>query len=98
MGLFARQAVRKFGEGFGNGCYNLMEVSVLEFSINSKQAIAGIWTLISVVISFIVVLALGYPSYYGSWQLSVGLFFALLLVMVLPAYLLIALWQILAKE
>jgi ABC-type glycerol-3-phosphate transport system permease component len=71
---------------------------VLEFSINSGQAIAGIWTLISIAISLIVSLSVGYvyPSF--SWQFSVGLFFVLLLVMVLPAYLLVALWQITSKE
>lgn len=98
MGLFARKAIWKLGEGFGNGCNKPMEVRVMEFTVNSKQAIAAIWTLIAIALSLVVVLALGYPLSYGSWQLSIGLFFALLLVMVLPAYLLIALWQILSKD
>jgi ABC-type glycerol-3-phosphate transport system permease component len=93
-----QKAVWKLGEGFGNGCNVPKEVRVLEFSINSKQAIAVIWTIIAVALSLVVVLALGYPLSYGSWPLSIGLFFALLLVMVLPAYLLIALWQILSKD
>jgi len=93
-----QKAVWKLGEGFGNGCNVPKEVRVLEFTINSKQAIAVIWTLIAVALSLVVVLALGYPLSYGSWPLSIGLFFALLLVMVLPAYLLIALWQILSKD
>jgi hypothetical protein len=98
MGLSERNAVRKLGEGFGNGCFYLMEVRVLEFSINSKQAIAAVWTLISMAISLTVVLSLGNPLNFGSWELSLGFFFVLLLVMVLPAYLLIVLWQIMSGE
>jgi hypothetical protein len=75
-----------------------MEVRVLEFSINAKQAIAAVWTLISIAISLVVVLSLGFSFTFASWQLSFGLFFGLLLVMVLPAYLLIALWQIMGNE
>lgn len=97
-GLSARKALRKFGEGFGNGCYELREVGVLEFSVNSRQAIAAVWTLVSLAISLTVVLSLGNPFSLGSWQLSLGIFFALTLVMVLPAYLLIALWQIVSEE
>jgi hypothetical protein len=97
-GLSAREALRKFGEGFGNGCYELREVGVLEFSVNSRQAIVAVWTLISLAISLTVVLSLGNPFSLGSWQLSLGIFFALTLVMVLPAYLLIALWQIVSEE
>jgi ABC-type glycerol-3-phosphate transport system permease component len=98
MGLSARKTVWKLGEGFGNGCNKPREVTALEFTINSKQAIAVIWTLIAFALSLVVVIALGYPFSYGTWQLSIGLFFALLLVMVLPAYLLIALWQILSED
>jgi hypothetical protein len=98
IGLFAGKAVKKLGEGFGNGCFELTEVSMLEFSINSKQAIAVVWTLISIATSLTVILSLGNSFQISSWQLSLGLFFALLLVMVLPAYLLIALLQVVSKE
>ena len=80
---------------------------MVEVSINTKQAIAVIWTLIAVVVSLIIVLTMGLPSYgvYGGlgtyygppWQWLVALFFGLLLVFTLPVYLLIALWQILSK-
>jgi len=77
---------------------------MLEFTINTKQAIAILWMLIAIVLSLIVVLTIVEPyyrtfsSYYIPWQLLVGLFFALLLVITLPIYLLMALWQALAKS
>jgi len=77
---------------------------MLEFTVNVKQAIVILWTLIAIVLSLIVVLTIGYPyidPYSGyvstSWQLLVGLFFAFLLVITLPIYLLMVLWQALAK-
>jgi uncharacterized membrane protein len=73
-------------------------VRVLEISIDSSQAIAAAWTLISIAVSLTVALSFGNPLHFGSWQLSLGLFFALVLVMVLPAYLLIALWHIMSEE
>ena len=76
----------------------------MEFSINGKQAIAIIWTVIAFAVSLIIVLALGYPTYgtYGTvfggpWQWLVALFFGLFLVITVPVYLLIALWHIVAK-
>jgi uncharacterized membrane protein len=76
----------------------------VEFSINGKQAIAIVWTIIALVVSLIIVFALGYPSYgtYGSvfggpWQWLVALFFGLFLVITVPVYLLIALWHIVSK-
>jgi hypothetical protein len=76
----------------------------VEFSINVKQGIAVIWTIIAFVISLIIVLALGFPTYstYGSvfggpWQWLVALFFGLFLVITVPVYLLIALWHIVSK-
>jgi vacuolar-type H+-ATPase subunit I/STV1 len=81
---------------------------MLEFTVNVKQAIAFIWTLIAIVLSLIVVLTIGYPylsylypySGYAAvpWQLLVGLFFGLLLITTLPIYLLMVLWQALAKS
>lgn len=69
----------------------------MEFTINSKQVIVIAWTLIAAAISLIVVATIASP-YYSPWQLSVALFFGLLLVMTLPVYLLIALWQMLSKS
>jgi hypothetical protein len=89
---------RRCGEGFENGCNNLQRARSLQFSINSKQLIAVIWTLISTAISLSAGLSFGSSIQTSSWQLSLGLFFALLLVMVLPVYLFIALWQIMATE
>jgi uncharacterized membrane protein len=77
---------------------------MLEFTVNVKQGIAILWTLIAIVLSLILVLTIGYPyicpnSEYVSipWQLSVGLFFGFLLVITLPVYLFLVLWQALAK-
>ena len=72
-------------------------MKVLEFTVNAKQVIVIIWTLISVVLSLVLVLTYSFP-YFGSWQMSMGLFFALLLVMTLPVYILIALLQVLSKS
>ncbi len=76
----------------------------MEFSINAKQAIAIVWTIIAFVISLIIVLALGFPTYgsYGTvfggpWQWLVAMFFGLFLVITVPVYLLIALWHIVSK-
>lgn len=60
--------------------------------------VAVVWTLISSALSLAVALSLGFSFQPGSWQLSLGLFFGLLLVMILPAYLLIALWHCLADQ
>ena len=75
----------------------------MEISINAKQIIAVVWTIIAFVISLIIVLALGYPTYGtysvfgGPWQYLVALFFGLFLVITVPVYLLIALWHIVSK-
>jgi len=71
---------------------------MLEFTVNVKQGIAILWTLIAIVLSLVVVLTIGYPYIYSvPWQLSVALFFGLLLVITLPIYLFLVLWQALAK-
>jgi hypothetical protein len=75
------------------------EVRMVEVSINAKQAIAIIWTLFAFGLSLAVVLTLG--TYYytpGQWQMQILLFFALMLIIVLPAYLFLALWQITSKS
>jgi hypothetical protein len=75
------------------------EVRMVEVSINTKQAIVVIWTLFAFGLSLAVVLTLGVPYYYaGSWQMLTALFFALILVITLPVYLLLALWQIMSKS
>jgi hypothetical protein len=78
------------------------EVRILEITINTKQAIALVWTLIAIVLSLIVVLAMGLPytilgsGYYSGvpWWLMIVAFFGVFLVITLPVYLLIALWGI----
>lgn len=79
----------------------------MEITVNAKQAIAAIWTLIAIAISLIVVLAMGFPSsffggsvsYYGPpWWMLVAAFFGVLLVITLPVYLLLALWGIVSKS
>ena len=75
---------------------------MVEISINTKQAIAVIWTIIAFALSLIVVLTLAMPYYtpwtYGSWAMLIALFFALMLVITLPVYLLLALWQIVSRS
>lgn len=78
------------------------EVRILEITINTKQAIALVWTLIAIVLSLIIVLAMGLPysilggAYYSGvpWWLMIAAFFGVFLVITLPVYLLIALWGI----
>jgi hypothetical protein len=78
---------------------------MLEFTINVKQGIAILWTLIAIVLSLIIVLTIAYPyvypyesvGYVVPWQLSVALFFGVLLVLTLPVYLFLVLWQALGK-
>lgn len=76
----------------------------MEFSINVKQGIAVIWTIIALIVSLIIVLAMGWPTFatFGvifpaNWQWLVILFFGLFLIMTVPVYLLIALWHIVSK-
>jgi len=76
----------------------------VEISINAKQIIALVWTIIAFVISLIITLALGIPSFglggtlFAPWQWLVALFFGLFLVITVPVYLLIALWHIVSKS
>ena len=75
----------------------------MEISINGKQIIAVVWTIIAFVISLVIVLALDFPMsstssvFGGPWQYLVALFFGLFLVITVPVYLLIALWHIVSK-
>jgi hypothetical protein len=72
---------------------------MVEFSINIKQAIAIIWTLFAFGLSLALVLTTNVTyGYASSWQMQVALFFVLMLIITLPAYLLLALWQIMSKS
>lgn len=71
---------------------------VVEFSINTKQAIAIIWLLFAFALSLAVVLTLGVSTFSSSWQWMTALFFGLMLVITLPVFLLLALWQITSKS
>jgi uncharacterized membrane protein len=81
-------------------------VRILEITINAKQMIAVIWTLIAIVLSLLVTLATGLPnSIIGSgvstspapWWAMIAVFFGVLLLVTLPVYLLIALWALATK-
>jgi len=72
---------------------------MLEFTVNAKQLIAVFWSLIAVVLSLVMVFALGIS--FGTsvtWPTLVALFFGLLLVITLPMYLFMVLWQVLSKS
>ena len=76
----------------------------MEFSINAKQAVAIIWTIIAIIISLIVTLAMGNPSFgtvegvfAAPWQWLIVLFFGLILIITVPVYLLIVLWHIASR-
>ena len=73
---------------------------MLEFTINTKQMIVIFWTMISIVLSLAIVLNFGFPyiSYYYSWPVLIGLFFAFLLVMTLPVYIFVVILQVLSKS
>jgi hypothetical protein len=75
-------------------------VKLLEITVNAKQMIAFIWTLVAVAISLIIVFAPISPYYFGLglWQMSLLLFFVSLLLMTLPVYLLLALWHVLSEK
>jgi len=77
----------------------------VEISINGKQAVALVWTIVAIVIALIVVLAMG-SQFFGSfdgvffgtpWQWQIALFFGLVLIMTVPVYLLIVLWHVVSK-
>ena len=74
-------------------------VKMLEFTINAKQLIAVFWSLIAVVLSLVIVFYMG--AFFGTsvtWPTLVALFFGLLLVITLPVYLFMAIWQVLSKS
>jgi hypothetical protein len=73
----------------------------LEVTVNAKQVIALIWTLIAVVLSLIIVLGTGFPNWMGlgplPWWMVLAAFFGVLLVITLPVYLLLVVWALVAK-
>lgn len=83
------------------------EVIVLEITINAKQVIAVVWTLIAIVLSLIIVLGMALPysiigggTYYAGvpWWMIIAGFFGALLVITLPVYLLIVLWALVTRS
>ena len=79
----------------------------LEITVNTKQVIAVVWTLIAIVLSLIIVLGMAFPysvigggTYYAGvpWWMIIAAFFAVLLVITLPVYLLIALWALVTRS
>jgi hypothetical protein len=79
-------------------------VKILEITINTKQAVLAIWTLIAIAVSLIIVLGMGFPfAFFGvssgpPWWLLVAAFFGVLLIITLPVYLLVAVWGMLSKS
>jgi uncharacterized membrane protein YuzA (DUF378 family) len=79
----------------------LEEVTFMEISINTKQAIALIWTLFAFGLSLAVALTINTGligvSALPWWELT-AIFFGLFLIITIPVYLLLALWQITSKS
>jgi hypothetical protein len=78
----------------------LEEVRILEITINTKQAVAIVWTLAAIILSLIVTLATSLPSSITGgtvWWAEIVVFFGVLLLINLPVYLLIVLWALVAK-
>jgi len=82
------------------------EVRILEITINAKQVIAIVWTLVAIVLALLVTLATGLPNSIigGSvstspapWWAMIAVFFGVLLLITLPVYLLIVLWALVTK-
>jgi hypothetical protein len=77
----------------------------VEISINGKQAIAMIWSLVAIVIALTVVLAMGNATFtefgglFGaSWEWLIVLFFGLVLIITIPVYLLLVLWSFVSRS
>jgi hypothetical protein len=76
----------------------------VEFSINGKQAIAIVWTIVAIVIALIIVWAMGTPTgqfgglFFAPWEWLVALFFGLVLIITVPVYLLLVLWSFVSRS
>jgi hypothetical protein len=71
----------------------------LEFTVNAKQIIMLIWSLIAIVLSLVIVF--NYGTLFGvsvTWPVLLALFFGLLLIIILPVYLFMVLWHVLSKS
>jgi len=68
----------------------------LEITINAKQIVLAIWTLIAIAISLIIVLGIGLVN--PPWWVLVAAFFGVVLVITLPVYLLVAAWGMVSKS
>jgi len=66
----------------------------LEITINAKQVIAAVWTMIAIVISLIFGLGWLLDKNPLPWYILMALLFGVFLVVALPVYLLLALWAI----
>jgi Zn-dependent protease with chaperone function len=75
-------------------------VKIVEITINARQLIAMIWTLIAIVLSVIIVVGFGIPNWTtdGLPFLIIAAFFLVWLIIALPVYLLIALWGVASKS
>jgi hypothetical protein len=76
----------------------LEEVTMVEISINTKQAIALIWTLFAFALSLAIALSINmFISAALQWWELIAIFFGLFLIITIPVFLLLALWQIMSK-
>lgn len=66
----------------------------MEITINAKQVIAAVWTMIAIVISLIFGLGWLLDKNPLPWYILMALLFGVFLVVALPVYLLLALWAI----
>ncbi|HVP16881.1 MAG TPA: hypothetical protein VMT42_05915 [candidate division Zixibacteria bacterium] len=106
ISIYLLRSVRNVRRRHEDRYLNVEEVRILEITINIKQAIALVWTLIAIALSLIVVLEMGLPqSILGTsyvpgvpWWLLIAAFFGVFLVITLPVYLLIALWGITSRN
>jgi hypothetical protein len=100
ISIYLLRSVRNVRGRHEDRYLNVEEVRILEITINIKQAIALVWTLIAIALSLVVVLEMGLPysilgpSYASAvpWWLLIAAFFGVFLVITLPVFLLIALW------
>lgn len=78
----------------------------MKITINAAQGAALVWSIIALALALIVVLPSGFvetffgptaANYLNYWYIVVALFFAVYLIVTLPVYLAIAVWE-LAKD
>jgi hypothetical protein len=99
--LFRKTAVEGIEKEKQGRHLTLEEVRLVEISINTKQAIALIWTLFAFGLSLAVALTINNfmtPGTALPWWELVAVFFGLFLIITIPVFLLLALWQITSKS